>query len=502
MPRAWPLKPSGLSATQKEFRLLFVTSTTRNATSSNIADYNSYVQGRAAAGHSAVRSFSSKFRAVASTSAVNARDNTATTYTSSDKGPPIYWLRGNKAADNYEDFYDGSWDEDRNIRNEYGNAHARIKPNAEGRIWTGSNNDGTEHSSEQLGGSSFTARQGRLGGGLNARIPLSATSEQKASLRYLYGLSPVIKLVDKVAVQGVSIESSPANATPGYAAGETIRVRLDFGEAVSVTDSPYLVLNIAGAARRATYASGSGTRYLNFEYTVQAADFDSDGISLCSNTSLDAGCGRITLNRGSISAQSDGLAAELDLPEFGRQSDHKVEGTPDDFTPDPGVGPMPSPSMGTVPRNWPLKPEDVGFGGRFRLLFITSTRNGSSSTIDDYNQHAINDAGAGHSAIMAYMDGFRVIASTASVDARDNARAHRNRGENLLAGRRNEGRGQLRRPTRRVVGQREPVRQGGEQLKLSSDLDWQHERGGRQRFSASREFKHRGSWRNPVQSSA
>ena len=117
VPRGWPLKPSGLSATQTEFRLLFVTSTTRNAASSNIADYNRFVQGRAAAGHSSIRSFSSKFRVVGSTGAVDARDNTSTTYTSADKGPPIWWLNGAKAADHYEDFYDGSWDNE-NARNE------------------------------------------------------------------------------------------------------------------------------------------------------------------------------------------------------------------------------------------------------------------------------------------------------------------------------------------------------------------------------------------------
>ena len=83
----------------------------------------------------------------------------------------------------------------------------------------------------------------------------------------------------------LTITSTPTNATPGYAEDETIRVRLDFAEAVSVTGTPYLVLDIAGVARRATYASGSGTRYLNFEYTVQTGDFDSNGISLCSSRS-------------------------------------------------------------------------------------------------------------------------------------------------------------------------------------------------------------------------
>ena len=66
MPRAWPLKPSGVSP-GGSFRLLFVTSTTRNAQSSNIADYNGFVQGRAAAGHAAISAFSSQFRVLGST---------------------------------------------------------------------------------------------------------------------------------------------------------------------------------------------------------------------------------------------------------------------------------------------------------------------------------------------------------------------------------------------------------------------------------------------------
>ena len=222
-------------------------------------------------------------------------------------------------------------------------------------------------------------------------------------------------------VRSLRITSTPANATPGYAEDETIRVRLDFAEAVSVTGTPYLVLDIAGVARRATYASGSGTRHLNFEYTVQAGDFDSDGISLCSDTFLDRGCGRISLNGGSISAQSDSLAAELDLPTLGNQSGHKVDATPD-FMPNPGVGPMPNPSTGVVPRNWSLKPAGVGRGESFRLLFVSSTtRNATSADINDYNNHVIAAAGAGHSAIQAFKDGFRVIASTEAVDATDNA---------------------------------------------------------------------------------
>ena len=408
---SWDLVPPGLGVGDS-FRLLFVTSTGRNASSSNIADYSSFVQGRAAAGHSAVRSFSSKFRVLASTHSVDARDHTGTRYTSTNKGVPIYWLDGDKVADDYEDFYDGSWDnKSRKGKNESGNAFSNSS-----WIWSGTRNDGTE-SPNALGVNRVTRIRLSSGATLWADDGSAFLNSNSWSL---FSLSPVITLVDEVAVLGVSISSTPANTTSGYAEGETIQVRIGFGESVSVTGTPYLVLDIAGAARRAAYASGSGTNYLNFEYTVQTGDFDSNGLSLCSSRVLDPGCGRISLNGGRISAQSDNLAAELDLPALGNQSGHKVDGMPT-FVPDPGVVPMPSPSMGIVPRNWSLRPDDVDFGEQFRVLFITSTRNAVSSTIDDYNQHAINDAGAGHSAIRPYKDGFRVIASTATVDARDNA---------------------------------------------------------------------------------
>ena len=115
VPVDWALKLSGLEAGDR-FRLLFLSSTGRNAESTDIADYNSFVQARAAAGHADIRAYSSQFRAVACTSAVDARDNTGTTGT----GVPTYWLGGAKAADNDADFYDESWDEEGTVRDESG----------------------------------------------------------------------------------------------------------------------------------------------------------------------------------------------------------------------------------------------------------------------------------------------------------------------------------------------------------------------------------------------
>ena len=56
---------------------------------------------------------------------MDARDNTGTTYTSSDKGVAIYWLGGNKVADDYEDFYDEDWDEEAAMKNESGTGETR-----------------------------------------------------------------------------------------------------------------------------------------------------------------------------------------------------------------------------------------------------------------------------------------------------------------------------------------------------------------------------------------
>ena len=141
VPANWGLIPSGLGTGDK-FRLLFVTYATQAATSADIADYNTYVQSQANANnaHADIRPYSAFFRVVGSTADVDARDNTGTTHTVDDAGVPIHWLNGAKAADDYEDFYDESWDDVASPRGRDGNA---ATTNVD-RIWTGSKHDGTE----------------------------------------------------------------------------------------------------------------------------------------------------------------------------------------------------------------------------------------------------------------------------------------------------------------------------------------------------------------------
>ena len=142
VPDNWSLKPSGLGVGD-QFRLIFLSSTKRNADPTSIGTYNTFIQTRAAVGHADIQAYSDGFTAVGCTAAVDARDNTATTFTSSDKGLPIYWLGGPKVADEYEDFYDGSWNNEGNDKNELGN-NGLNTAQPENYPITGCGHDGTE----------------------------------------------------------------------------------------------------------------------------------------------------------------------------------------------------------------------------------------------------------------------------------------------------------------------------------------------------------------------
>lgn len=62
------------------------------------------------------------------------------------------------------------------------------------------------------------------------------------------------------------------NADGTYDAGTRLRIRVTFTEEVTVTGVPTLALAMEGGSRFATYASGSGTTVLLFDYTVAEGD--------------------------------------------------------------------------------------------------------------------------------------------------------------------------------------------------------------------------------------
>ena len=220
VPANWALIPSGLSGGDS-FRLLFVSSTKRDASSTDIADYNSFVQARAAAGHAALASHSSAFRAVASTASVDARDNTSTTGT----GVPVYWVGGQKVADDYADFYDASWDSCV-ARDESGGSVALPNTDATlaNAIWTGTKHDGTAETAHALG--TTMPRVALLAESCDSRYSATAfplrfqfTTGTKAntSNRYLYGLSPVFKVAGTAVTPVVSVTAGSAVIEGGNA---------------------------------------------------------------------------------------------------------------------------------------------------------------------------------------------------------------------------------------------------------------------------------------------
>ncbi|MEK2690355.1 RCC1 domain-containing protein [Bdellovibrio sp. GT3] len=71
-----------------------------------------------------------------------------------------------------------------------------------------------------------------------------------------------------------SIASSTVDGT--YGVNAAINVSVTFNENVNVTGSPRIAMEVGGATRYATYASGAGTTTLNFTYTVAIGDMSAD----------------------------------------------------------------------------------------------------------------------------------------------------------------------------------------------------------------------------------
>ncbi len=185
VPADWSLTPDGVPPGGR-FRLLFATSRGRDATSSDIADYNAHVRNAAAAGHADIQAYSDRFTALASTAAVDARTNTGTV--ASDADVPIYWLSTTTTreavATGYADFYDGNW-RDASARTESG-ASTTMDDSDAGSVATGSNLDGTATTGGELG-TPAVAGWWLSGGDLGSRPAPGSVS------RRLLALSPVFE---------------------------------------------------------------------------------------------------------------------------------------------------------------------------------------------------------------------------------------------------------------------------------------------------------------------
>ena len=293
VPADWSLIPTGLSTGDK-FRLLFLSSTKRNASSTDIADYNTFIQTRAAAGHTDIQDYSADFRAVGCTADTDARDNTKTTYTTTDKGVPIYWLNGAKAADQYEDFYDGSWDDEANDKNESGTNGPDTSQNVN-YPWTGCDHDGTEAvtgvDSFALGTSLVDARVGRPNSSGSNVGPLNGqTNRSDFQNSPLYGLSEVFQVAAAVVVPNnpptvataIPDQSATAGTAFSYAFPANTFSDADTGDTLTYTatkaDDTALPTWLAFAAGTRTF-SGTPTDAGMVALKVTASDGNGGSVS-------------------------------------------------------------------------------------------------------------------------------------------------------------------------------------------------------------------------------
>ena len=115
-------------------------------------------------------------------------------------------------------------------------------------------------------------------------------------------------------VTTVAVTSDPGD-DGGYAIDDDIEVGLTFSQAVTVTGTPQITLNVGGQNRTAAYSEGSGNAQLVFSYTVAAGDEDTDGFAVVANS--------LALNDGTIRAGATNAA----LTHAALQAnDHKVDG--------------------------------------------------------------------------------------------------------------------------------------------------------------------------------
>ena len=120
-------------------------------------------------------------------------------------------------------------------------------------------------------------------------------------------------------VSGVEVTSN-AGGDDTYALSDTIRITLTFSEAVNVTGSPQLKIDMDSAEwgeKWAEYESGGGTASLTFAHTVVEPNYSTQGIAVLAN-SLD-------LNGGTIRSTSSDTGADLSHPGLPHDSAHKVD---------------------------------------------------------------------------------------------------------------------------------------------------------------------------------
>ena len=343
----WACTPSGVGPGQS-FRLLFVTSTTTQATSADIDTYHSFVQTRAATNSCFTTAQANKFRAFIATKTTAAKSNTATTGT----GVPIYWMKGAKVADNYGDFFDDSWNSNA-AKNESGASRT-------GRVWTGTFVNGDPKQDQRAGDNLVSWGDPSSSSGML----LEGSAPNTNSYRLL-AFSPVFQ-----------VQPKPAKPTGLSARAGDQQVALRWTNPSDSSITKYQLQQKAGEAAWGEWGDISGSGASTTSHTV---------------TGLMNG----TEYRFRIRAVNSG-----------GNSDESDEA----FTVPSAV--PPPPTAQTVPHDWPLIPAGVEPGDSFRLLFVTSTYTSAASTVLSTYNTFVHGRAAANANLAGFSGQFRALIST------------------------------------------------------------------------------------------
>ena len=152
---------------------------------------------------------------------------------STDTGASIHWLNGARVADDYADFWDGSWDSVAG-RQESGAS----RPLEYIDVFTGSNADGTRHTGSYIGHrASFNASLSNVttgSGGYGAKCtggPIdSGCITNPTNYAHFYGLSPVFTVTD-----GREVSLGAANYEVGEGDAVTVTLELKWPQSTATT---------------------------------------------------------------------------------------------------------------------------------------------------------------------------------------------------------------------------------------------------------------------------
>ena len=461
VPWHWELTPPSQREAGAEFRLLFLTDTGHAPDSTDIADYNAYVQRQVNLEGSAesLKPAGGFFRVLASTADVGAHDNTATNFTADDAVEiPTYWLSRDGSGQTVADSYQGlvattraaadsppSWNSEDAARLRTGELIG--SPTAKLAVLTGSLNTGLGLSGETLGSDKVAV--GHLNAGqTTAETPMgpaatgSGVAKTTTAHRY-YALSPVFRVVE--GRPGETVASDRPCRPNAVLCGTVVSGSAPTPNAFSFKGTDYVIAVITNSSNSHPDSTGVTIGYSEYveplHLTVNPPESDFSGLILEVNGYA------LDLSKRSRVGYDDLI------PDIWDSDDHLeliFDGIPKNIIPDNEQVPMQLYSHGAYDRTLlvsydsPLNSGNLDGGALFRVMFVTyldhtapfcAPRPGapvdqrcgvdSRRTIEEYNAFVQQQARLGGWWLNPIggarrSSGFRALVSTDKTDARDN----------------------------------------------------------------------------------